>query len=666
MGIFARKELQQEPLKAATVRTYDRIPTRPKTSAAATDLWHIYRCVPEVHYSSNQQARLVGRLEWRIEIDGNEVDESEDILQRAFGSDLRGITVTAAIHLQVTGQFYLVRVEKKWKVIGAPLNHRNKKLADAADLTVHVIIEDPELPDRADSPVMSIQDLATELMLARAQARVSYRHRTAQTKTVLYPREGAGPDPKKFEREWLAAEMEPVVDEKSAAVVGNKIGFANEYIDNVRVIDSTAAPDEKLHERIDKLIRQMAVGLDITPSLMLGMEDSTHWTAWATQEDNWLGHVEPMAAPIGQVIAQALAKATDQDADRIEVIPDPSPLLKRRPAITDVLEARKMGIVNDEWTREQLGAPESAAGTGIPEPTEETVTVQEGEATGEPSIEASETRQITAQGQTPTAAATTPTIDGARLADIDDQAYTSLTDLVTDTSERVLEKLGAKVRSLAQRRSLDLPADVSNVELGRLYTGDIPNASATVEQTARDAEAKVLRVIQRAQGRLRAMGISVEDNPDDPRLTAAQELFVASVLATVAAIRGGGTGESEAWQAGREIATVAGGGAPSDFRQAASGIALAASTMQTIRRDQGLAPPTGPDAYRWLHLYQGPHPHPVHVSLSDALFDGQGVFAAGFEAYPGDHAGCECIAVPAEFTTVRTGWSEIQPGGTGS
>ena len=197
MGIFKR-DTPQEPLKAATVRTYDRIPTRPKTTATAMDLWHIYRCVPEVHYAVNQQARLVGRLEWRIKIDGNEVEESADILQRAFGTDLRGVTVAGAIHLQVTGQFYLIRTGKTWKVIGAPVNHRNKKLADSADLVVHVIIEDPELPDRADSPVMAIQDLATELILARAQARVSYRHRTAQTKTVIYPREGAGPDQKKF------------------------------------------------------------------------------------------------------------------------------------------------------------------------------------------------------------------------------------------------------------------------------------------------------------------------------------------------------------------------------------------------------------------------------------------------------------------------------------
>ncbi len=548
-------------------------------------------------------------------------------------------------------------------MLGAPLNQQNKKLADAANLIVHVMIEDPAISTRADSPVMSIRDIATELILARAQARVSYRHRTAQTKTIVYPREGAGPNPEKFERDWQQAEIEPVVDEKSASVAGIKIGFANEYIPNIKVIDSTAAPDEKLHERIDRLIRQMAIGLDITPSLMLGMEDSTHWTAWATQEDNWLGHVEPMAAPIGQVLAEALAKATDQDADRIEVIPDPAPLLRRRPAISDVLAAWEKGLVDDEWAREQLGAPESAAGTGIPEPTEETITVDR-EATEEPSIEESETRQISTQGRTPTAAASTPTIDGARLADIDDQAYTSLTDLVTDVSERVLEKLGAKVRSLAQRRSLDLPADVSNFELGRLYTGEIPNAESTVEQTARDAEAKVLRVIQRAQGRLRAMGIDVEDNPDDPRLTAAQAMFVAAVIATVAAIRSGGTGEAEAWQAGRQIATVAGGGAPSDFRQAASGIALAASTMQTIRRDLGLAPPTGPESYRWLHLYQGPHPHPVHLSLKDAEFDGQAVFAAGYEAYPGDHPGCQCIAAPAAFTTVRTGWSGNQPGGT--
>jgi hypothetical protein len=83
--------------------------------------------------------------------------------------------------------------------------------------------------------------------------------------------------------------------------------------------------------------------------------------------------------------------------------------------------------------------------------------------------------------------------------------------------------------------------------------------------------------------------------------------------------------------------------------------------MAIIRRDFGLAPPAGPASHRWLHLYQGPDPHPVHLSLKDALFNGVSVFAGGYVAFPGDHAGCQCIAAPAEMVTVRTGWSQLQP-----
>ena len=63
----------------------------------------------EVHYAVNQQARLVGRLEWRVEGDGEDLEQGEEIMRQAFGADLRSIAVMAAIHLQVVGRFWLVR-----------------------------------------------------------------------------------------------------------------------------------------------------------------------------------------------------------------------------------------------------------------------------------------------------------------------------------------------------------------------------------------------------------------------------------------------------------------------------------------------------------------------------------------------------------------------------
>jgi hypothetical protein len=668
MGLFRNAD---EPITAATVRSFDRIPEHPKTSLIDTDLWNIYRCVPEVHYATNQQARLVGRLNWRISIEGNEVDDSEEVMRQAFGSDLRGIAVYGAIHLQVAGQFYLMRGPgekggKRWRIIRSPLPHDQKKIAEAANAVVQVVVEDPALNDRADSPVMAVKDIAAEIILTRAQARATARNRTAQLLTVLYPKEGAGPNPEEFERKIAKVMMDPLSDEKSSSVaVPNLIGWPQQYIDGWKTLDFTGPIDEKLHERVDRLIRQLAVGLDITPSLLLGLEDSTHWTAWASQEDNWLGHVEPLAAPIGQAMGAAIAMVTGADVDSIEITPDPAPLLKRRPAIADVLAAWEAGLVSDEWAREQLGAPDTEAGPGRQQ-IEAGQNTNDDEANAEPSIEASERRQITASPTTAAVGAQGVDIDGRRLAEIDEQAYASFNDLVQDIADRVLEKLGARVRSLAQGRpGMALPRDVSNIEIARTYDGEIPNADATLTQTAQDALSRVLRIINRAQGRLRAMDIDVPDlTEDDPQVVAAGEAFVAAVTAVVEAMRSGGTGTAEASVASREIATVAGGGDAQDFGGAVSGIALAASTMAVLRRDHRLVPGTAPGGvtrYRWLHLYRGMHPHPVHLSLKDALLDQVPVFAGGFRAYPGDHNGCKCQVIPAELVRVDTGWSEIQP-----
>lgn len=668
MGLFRNAD---EPITAATVRSFDRIPNHAQTSLIDTDLWHLYRCVPEIHYAVNQQARLVGRLDWRISIEGNEVDDSDEVMRQAFGADLRGIATYGAIHLQVAGQFYLIRTptsqrgKPRWRIIRSPLPHDQKKTAEAANAVVQVVVEDPALDERADSPVMAVKDIATELILTRAQARATARNRTAQLMTVIYPKEGAGPDPAAFERKIAKVMTDPLSDEKSGSVaVPNLIAWPQQYIDGWKTLDFTGPIDERLHERVDRLIRQLAVGLDITPSLLLGLEDSTHWTAWASQEDNWLGHVEPLAAPIGQAMAAAIAMLTGADVDDIEITPDPAPLLKRRPAIADVLAAWEAGLISDEWAREQLGAPENEAGPGRQQI--EAGPQQEQEVVDEPVIEASEQRQITA---TPTAAAVGAQgveIDGRRLAEIDEQAYTSFTDLVQDIADRVLEKLGARVRSLLQGRPGEAPPrDMSNIEVARTYAGEIPNAEATLNQTVQEALVRVLRIITRAQGRIRAMGIDIPTSTeDDPRVIGAGEAFLAAVVATVAAIRGGGTGTAEASMAARQIATIAGGGEASDFGGAVSGIALAATTMAVLRRDHDLVPirsNEGSTLYRWLHLYQGLHPHPVHLSLKDALVDQIPVFAGGYLAFPGDHAGCECVAAPADLVRVRTGWSQLQP-----
>jgi hypothetical protein len=393
MGLFSK----DEPLTAATVRSFDRIPDRPVVDALRDgDLWRIYRCVPEVHYAVNQQARLLGRLDWRVEGDGEEVPEGDEIMRQAFGADLRSTSVMAGIHLQVVGRYFLARVQGEtgqvWRILNSPITTEQKKIAETADVLVEVVIEDPAIPGRADSPVAAVRDIAAELILTRAQARAAARSRTAQTMLVLYPKEGAGPNPKKFEDDFAYTVASPLSDEKAEAVaVPNVVGFPADFIEKWKVLDLTGPIDEKLHDRIDRLIRQLAIGLDMSPSILLGLEDANQWSAYAALEDNWLGHVEPLAAPVGQGYAEALTKAARIDRNRIEVVPDPSPLLRRRPPTSDVIQAAQLNIVQPWWAAEQLGAPEDAWGDGVAR--QETAPAPE-DTDPEP-VEPDEPRQIT-------------------------------------------------------------------------------------------------------------------------------------------------------------------------------------------------------------------------------------------------------------------------------
>lgn len=673
MGLFSTAE---EPLAAAVVRTYRKIPDAIQYSLQASDMWHLYHCVPEIYYVVNQQARNVGRLDWRVEIDGTDVDEadtdSDEVLRKVFGSNLRGLVVKAAIHLQVVGTFYLVRHGSEWTVANCPAAHDQKQWIESADVVIHVMIEDPAHPGQAESPLEAVSDIARELILVRAQSRVLTRSRTAQTKTLLYPLEAVS-DKDRFEADWQDMAMEPAIDEKTAVIAGNMVGVPREYINDFTPVDMSREVDEKLPEKIKELIKHLALGLDAPPSILLGFEESTQWNAATIQEDNWLGHIEPQAAPIGQALAEGVTQQVvgadiddDGHRDRIEVIPDPAPLLRRRPTTADVLRAGELGFVNGAWVREQIGAPESAAGPEITvaEPEGGTIAPRAAPrttgASGEPDQVESEQRQARLESGQATpdrgiAAATRPTLDPARLADIDDQAYTSFADLLLDIAERILEKLGARIRSMAQGRQMNLPRNVSNMEIARRFPGEIPNMQAVIDGVIRDALAKVDRVITRAEGRIRAMGINVPDDPNDPRRQAAREVFADSVRDVVDVMRTGSSGEGPAAQHARRIATAAGGGNPEDFREADSGIALSAQTKRQAERDLEIE---FSGQMRWLHLYQGPDPHPVHLSLKDALIDELPVWTGEFDAFPGDHQGCLCQTIPAEVANVRTGWSQ--------
>lgn len=652
-----------QPLTAAVVSAtsrYDGDAAR-KQDRRVSEAWDLYRLVGEIHYQVTQQSRLVGRVGWTMTVNGNELDggQSDEILTAAFGSMaiLRDLQTTAATHYQVAGGYHLAKTGDQWEILNNPAEGPTKKKLEAADIVVTVENPDPYEPKaRLDSPVLAALDIGRELILARGQARAMARSRTAQLNTLFYPREGAGADAATFEKELMDVMVAPLADEMStASVVPNLVGFPGDLIDKIRPIDLAGELDEKLHERIDRLIHQLAMVLDSPIEILEGSGDANHWGAWLISEDNYLNHIEPTASPIGEGFAQALEillgnpDAEPGTGTDVEITPDPANLLKRRPTIENALMAYRLGAVNDEWVREQLGATDEDAGPGLaamPNPSGNSAP-----GLGEPGG-ASQEPATTAAAPPPAIVAAVedaPSVDPEELARLDVDLGIQMSDLVADAADRSLERLGARLRSVAQGGKIELP-DVPNQEVAIAYRETIQNQDAIVDDTAARFEPQFDRFVTRAFEKVRAAGVDIDFDPD-----ANQDAFAAfraEVAKVVTARRDGGTGDSEAWAASLRVNALLGGNADPNrtpvtsatgFSAPVPGIALGARSLSAIARQYGVRP----GRWLWHHAYTGPSPHLKHQSFEGReIPPGGTVLEDGINFFPGDHHGCRCLRVP--------------------
>jgi hypothetical protein len=577
VGILDRFR-REKPVTAAAVRSVspDALPPSSPYSREAGEAWKAYRCLGEVGYIVNQQARLVGRLDWTISINGAEpldTEKSDLMLRAAFGDNLEDLATKAAQCIQVPGGYYLARTRpndaNSWRILSAPLSAKNKKAAEASDVLVYVRTEDPEDDSRNDSPTLRAMDTCRELILTRAQARAQARSRTAQHGFLVYATEGVK-DPTTFEADLIDVMTAPLMDEQSvSAVAPNIIGMPKDYIESLKALKLDDGYDEKLVEKDAVLVRRLAVQMDAPPEILTGFSDTNHWSGWAIQEDNWLGHVEPMAKPIGAGFAEAIMRVVEGSDVKIE--PDPGPLLQRRPAVADVANAYENQVVSGEYYREVLGADETDAPT--PAEIATRAPVEQAPAGGEPptpaAIAASLRSILPDTPELAVVAAPRKGPDPVLLAAIDTQVYDAVEDLVNDTASRVIDRLGAKVRRMAAASRTAVPEGATDADLALAYVGPIPNADALVTETIAESLPRLDRAVGRAYSRLRSAGVEASLDPDD-EMTARglYSTLVAGVVATRLAAK---PTDAAAWQASRRVVAVAGGNAdPGAATRAAS------------------------------------------------------------------------------------------------
>lgn len=683
MGIVSRLFGNRPITAAATQVSGPRaMETQSRRVRDVSEAWRIWREVGEIHYVTTQQARQVSRLDWDIYLDRQllEPDDRDELIRVSFGRDLPELARLCALHFQVAGGYYLARfsADNSWKVVPHPASHRDIRGMDGADVIVLVTNPDPADSALTDSPVLAALGVARELLLARGQARASARSRTAQLQTVLYPSE-AIKDVDKFERDLMAVMTAPMADEHStASVVPNLIAFNGDKIDKWRTLDLTGPVDEHLHEKIQSLIRQLAVILDAPPEILTGMGDVNHWGQWGIQEDNWLGHVEPMSKEIGRGFAVALARAAGVDVQVIDVLPDPGPLLRRRPSLDDVLEAYELDLVSADWAREQLGADEDDAPDAA-EKAEKYRRNRSGAGDG------ARPGPAVAEPSEPQVAAAVPAdqvevepvedqvdLDSGRLLAVDFQLLDAVEDLLEVALEQATRRVGAQIRSRAQ----------GNPEL-KERIGDLPNEEiplrvgteglSGLEETVRSSVDQFLtrrfsRLVERAYSDTRTLGVEIHSDPVE--LQVATDLLVdGAVELALAHLRGAPT-RASIWTLSRRTVTVAGGGddpasidptvAALPLVGLASGV-VRAGVSAVVKIGSGIGVALGQKALRyirgrfgreakqyiWRHRYRGDDPHPQHQTFEGMVFDGKILDVGdGIDWYPGDHLGCMCGAEP--------------------
>ncbi len=116
-------------------------------------------------------------------------------------------------------------------------------------------------------------------------------------------------------------------------------------------------PDEVIRELElrEKALQRFAVGVDMPPQKVMGLQDTQHWNAWMVDEDSW-GHVDPVAQSFADNAASSYLRPAAEaagyaDWKRVCVGYDPAAVLVNPDGFADALELYKQRAVGKDFLR---------------------------------------------------------------------------------------------------------------------------------------------------------------------------------------------------------------------------------------------------------------------------------------------------------------------------
>lgn len=513
--------------------------------------------VGEVRFIIGWMADQMVRMGWRLSINGSQTwtldmpdgsrvtsnaeqssTDADDHPVRASNKVLAAIewderTVReVTTNLYVAGELHYVLdpapdVKKgkgpHWRVVSV-IRPDREDILKRAKLVVHEFWPHPADPEAPDAPLFGVLDVLADMAWLNAQSRAQAASRVATRGIMGYAdtlTTAAGDTGEAFWDDLSAAFSRGMDDPSDVSPVGIR-GPAElvapspggHGMQGLSWVIPEFPYDERIDERMDKLIHRLAYGLPIPPEILLGLQAQSKATAFQVEGATYRAHIEPPARLVAQVARAALALLLDKGQDTLDVEPDPTAILARKHSVADVLEAFDRGAVSYAYLREVLGIPEWAA----PDEADMQLFLR---VKGGNRAEVKDPADSAASE--PINAAQNATVD--ELADvlhrIDEAALHALTGALQQAVGRIRSALGARVRSSDKAREA-IPAGIPNAELPlRIGREAYEQLGIDVEMIVASGSAQLLTwwreqidaLRGRVQNALTAYGVDIEFSP---------------------------------------------------------------------------------------------------------------------------------------------------------
>lgn len=364
------------------------------------EAWRLYDVIGELRFVANWIGSALSRVRLyvaNVDKNGRVQDEVEDSKVAAIAETLFGGPAQQSealrmlgINLTVVGDaFILARSNGKalegdeaiWSVVSGTELRRwgpNRDLVawmygdgrydkeilnPQTDLIIRVWTPHPRRNLWADSPTRGALPMLYEIERLTRYVFSQIDSRLVSAGLIPIPREVSFPDedPELSGADQLAERLmrtgaASLKGEGTAAgVVPTFVEMPMEALGKINLIQFTSELSQQARELRNEAIHRFALAMDIDPSILAGMGDGNHWSAWQIQEGQVKVHIEPLMTRICDGLTTAYLKPAlkllKKDPDRYTLWFDTAPLTVRPDRLKETLDLYDKGLVSGDAVR---------------------------------------------------------------------------------------------------------------------------------------------------------------------------------------------------------------------------------------------------------------------------------------------------------------------------